>query len=140
FVFSVHPLQMLEPSVRTLPCPIIHASDLAQHIGRKVWVLGWPITRKEVVTKEGEPMEFVSFEDRTAIYETVFFPETFKRFCQDLDTNRAYLLHGRVESEFDTVSLAVDRLRRILLAGKKHDSSHTQRQNDCPSIHFEQCL
>jgi len=140
FVFSVHPLQMLEPSVRTLPCPIIPASDLAQHIGRKVWVLGWPITRKEVVTKDGEPMEFVSFEDRTAIYETVFFPEAFKRFCQDLDTNRAYLLHGRVESEFDTVSLTVDRLRRILLTGKRHDSSHTQRQNDCPSMHFEQCL
>lgn len=125
FVLSVHPLQMLEPSIRTLPCPIVSASDLTQHIGQKVWVLGWPITRKEVVTKEGEPMEFVTFEDRTAIYETVFFPEAFKHFCQDLDHNRAYLLHGRVESEFGTVSVTVDRLRRIApRTGKKHDSSH----------------
>jgi len=114
FVLSIHPLAMFESSVRSLPYPIVPASNLTRYIGQRVWLLGWPITRKEVVTKEGEPMEFVSFEDQTAIYETVFFPKTFKRFCQDLDTDRPYLLHGRVESEFDTVSVTVDQLRRLI--------------------------
>ncbi len=76
-------------------------------------MLGWPITRKEVMTKEGEPMEFFSFEDQTAIYEAVFFPKVFKRFCQDLDMDRAYLLWGRVESEFGTVSLNVQNVRKL---------------------------
>jgi error-prone DNA polymerase len=58
-------------------------------------------------------MEFVSFEDRTAIYEAVFFPEAFQRFCQELDKERPYLLCGRVESEFETVSLTVKQLIRI---------------------------
>ncbi len=58
-------------------------------------------------------MEFVSFEDTTAIYETIFFPQAFRRFCQDLDMNRAYLLYGQVGSEFGAVSLQVHRLVRL---------------------------
>jgi len=33
---------------------------------------GWPVTRKEVLTREGEEMEFFTFEDKTGIFETVF--------------------------------------------------------------------
>ena len=58
-------------------------------------------------------MEFFSFEDQTAIYEAVFFPKAFKRFCQELDMDRAYLLCGRVESEFGTVSLNVQSVRKL---------------------------
>jgi DNA-directed DNA polymerase III PolC len=114
-VLSVHPLTQWEPVVSALPYRPVPASELAQHVGQRIWVLGWPITRKEVMTKEGEPMEFFSFEDRTAIYETVFFPKAFRRFCQDLDMDRAYLLGGRVESEFGTVSLNVQSVRKLKL-------------------------
>jgi error-prone DNA polymerase len=113
FVLSVHPLKLWEPVINTLPYRPVRASELAQHIGKRVWVLGWPITRKEVMTKGGEPMEFFSFEDQTAIYETVFFPKAFKRFCQELDMDRAYLLFGRVESEFGTVSLNVQSAQKL---------------------------
>ncbi len=113
FVLSVHPLILWGPVVRTLPYRPVPASELAQHVGKRLWVLGWPITRKEIMTKEGEPMEFFSFEDQTAIFETVFFPKAFKRFCQDLDMNRPYLLCGRVESEFSTVSLNVQSVQKL---------------------------
>lgn len=63
-------------------------------------------------------MEFVSFEDKTDLYETVFFPGAFRRFCQDVDMNRAYLIWGRVESEFDTVSLTVGRIAKLPLEAK----------------------
>lgn len=58
-------------------------------------------------------MEFISFEDTTAIYETVFFPRAFQRFCQDVDMNRAYLLYGRVESEFGAESLNVLQMKKV---------------------------
>ena len=112
-VLSVHPLTMWQPAIRALPYRPVPASKLAQHVGRQVWVLGWPITRKEVMTREGEPMEFFSFEDQTAIYETVFFPKVFKRFCQEVNMERAYLLYGRVESEFGTVSLNVQSVHKL---------------------------
>lgn len=113
FVLSVHPLALVEPMVCKLPHRVTKAADLHRHVGERVCTAGWPITRKEVLTREGEPMEFVSFEDRTAIYETVFFPSTFRRFCQDVDMNRGYLILGKVESEFDTVSLAVNRVVKL---------------------------
>ncbi len=118
FVLSTHPLTLVESVVRALPHGTIPARDLASHVGERVCLVGWPITRKEVWTKEGEPMEFVSFEDKTDLYETVFFPGAFRRFCQDVDMNRAYLIWGQVESEFDTVSLTVGRIAKLPLAAK----------------------
>lgn len=113
FVLTIHPLDLFQDSIRKLPCRIVPASELMRHVGRQAKVLGWPITRKEVLTREGEPMEFVSLEDQTALYEAVFFPKAFQRFCQDLDRDRAYFLQGRVESEFGAISLRVQHLMRI---------------------------
>jgi len=106
-ILSVHPLAAYADSVRSLPQRIVKASELPQRVGQRIWLLGWLVTRKEVLTKAGETMEFVSFEDETAIYETVFFPKTFQRFCQKVDAGRGYLIHGQVESEFDAVSVTV---------------------------------
>ncbi len=108
FPLSVHPLDLVEPFFRSLRAAIVPASDMAAHVGEKIHMKGWPVTRKEVLTGKGEQMEFFTFEDKTGIFETVFFPKPFRRFCQDLDMSHAYLLHGRVESEFDVVSLNVD--------------------------------
>lgn len=113
FVISVHPMDMAEPFFRSIGQKIIPSSDFAAHIGKRIWVKGWPVTRKEVLTKEGEEMEFFTFEDKSGIFETVFFPKPFKRFCQDLDMSHAYLIHGRVESEFDVVSLNVEYACRV---------------------------
>ncbi len=40
FVLSVHPLEMFKPSLHTLPFPLAAASDLARHVGRRVWLWG----------------------------------------------------------------------------------------------------
>ncbi len=113
FVLSVHPLKLWEKAIRALPQRIVPARDLHRHGGKGVWVMGWLVTRKEVLTREGDSMEFVSFEDTTAIYEAVFFPEAFKRFCQELNPDRPFLLFGRVEREFGTECLNVLRMHPL---------------------------
>ncbi len=114
-LFSVHPAacyrKHLERS-RRLPETVI-ASELERWVGRTVWVLGWPVTRKEILTREGDAMEFVSFEDETAIYEAVFFPEVFNRFCQRLDMGRGYLLRAAVEKDHGAVNLVVRDLKPL---------------------------
>lgn len=115
FVLSVHPITLWNGWIRGIPQKVLHASNLAGQVGKTVRVIGWPITRKEVVTREGDPMEFVSFEDQTAIYETVFFPRAFQRFCRDLTMDRPYLLYGEVQEEFGTVSLNVSQLQKAPL-------------------------
>jgi DNA-directed DNA polymerase III PolC len=124
-VLSVHPLKLWEPAIRALPQRIVLAADLDRQVGRRVWVLGWPITRKEVLTREGESMEFVSFEDTTAIYETIFFPQAYRKFCQEVDMHRAYLLYGQVGSEFGAVSLQVQRVQRLTSATAARGQTYT---------------
>jgi DNA polymerase III alpha subunit len=92
---------------------IVPANQLSKYVDRRVTLAAWSITGKEVVTKKGDPMEFVSFEDETAIFETTFFPKAYQRFCQILDMNRAYLLTGRVQEQYGTVSVNVEDIQRL---------------------------
>jgi error-prone DNA polymerase len=110
FVLSVHPLRCCAHALRHFPRPAVPARTLSRHVGRTVWVLGWPITRKEILTQAGESMEFVSFEDQTALFEAVLFPEAFRRYCQELDMDRPYGLYGRVEADFGAFNLTIQRL------------------------------
>jgi error-prone DNA polymerase len=109
FMLSVHPLKEIYISGRK----IVRANQLSRYVGRRVTLAAWSITGKEVLTKKGDPMEFVSFEDETAIFETTFFPKAYQRFCQILDMNRAYLITGRVEEQYGTVSVNVEHIRRL---------------------------
>jgi error-prone DNA polymerase len=53
-------------------------------------------------------MEFASFEDTTALYETTFFPRAYERFSRMLGYHRPYLLRGRVEEDYGAISLTVE--------------------------------
>jgi len=55
----------------------VKAGDLHRHVGKHVTMVGWLVTGKTVQTKDGDPMKFLSFEDTTGIYETVFFPKVY---------------------------------------------------------------
>jgi DNA polymerase III alpha subunit len=89
----------------------VRGADLAKHAGKRVTTAGWWVTGKLITTRDDEPMEFISFEDTSALYETVFFPETYARFCHMLNRSRPYLLGGTVQEEFGAVTLAVDSVR-----------------------------
>ena len=76
-----------------------------------VVALGWLVTGKTVHTKDGDPMKFVSFEDTTGLYETVFFPKMYNRFCYMLNEMRPYILKGKVEEDFGSITLTVTWIR-----------------------------
>jgi len=59
---------------------------------------------------DDEPMEFISFEDTTAIYETTFFPRVYERFCRMLTTARPYVLRGRIEEDFGALAMTVEEI------------------------------
>ncbi len=111
FLASRHPLSLYADQLARVRH--VDAVDLEQHIGRHVTVPGWLVTGKTVQTKKKEPMEFVSFEDTTALFETVFFPKAYARFCHMLTTTRPYWLTGRVEESFGVPTLNVVQVRLI---------------------------
>ncbi len=112
FILSVHPLTLIDFRGRP-PAPLVAAKDIEQYVGKKIWTLGWPVTRKGILSKNSELMEFVSFEDLTGIYETVFFPEAYRRFTLLLDYDRPYALQGTVEQDRGAVTLTVHDLRKL---------------------------
>ncbi|MCA0447898.1 MAG: DNA polymerase III subunit alpha [Bacteroidetes bacterium] len=108
FVLSVHPLFLFKRITDRLNH--IPGSKLHLFVGKRVRTIGWMITRKVVYTKNDEPMQFVSFEDTTAIYETVFFPEAYAKFCTMLSTVKPYKLYGLVMEDFSAITLQVEKV------------------------------
>jgi error-prone DNA polymerase len=106
-----HPLERYHEKVQATV--LVAARDLAQYVGRTVTLLGWLVTEKIVTSKKGEPMEFVTFEDQTSLYDATFFPDIYRRCCHLLGANQAYVVTGVVEEHFGTVTLTVIRLRLL---------------------------
>ena len=102
---SRHPLTLHRQALlRHKP---IRATELLRHAGKPVTMIGWWITTKTVQDKHGRPMEFISFEDTTALYDATFFPDAYAKFCLRLSQKRPYLLKGVVDEEFGVASLRV---------------------------------
>ena len=95
----------------------IHAIDIRHHIGRRVTLIGWPITHKTVTTSNREPMSFITFEDESGLCETVMFPELYKRRAILLDYSRPFILHGEVVNELGAVTLTLTELIRLETRG-----------------------
>ncbi|MFZ3110339.1 MAG: DNA polymerase III subunit alpha, partial [Rectinemataceae bacterium] len=104
-----HPLELWP---RAFAAPRDRAVDLRRSVGRRVRLLGWPITAKPVLTASEEPMEFVSFEDETAIFEAVLFPEAFRKFRHLLFEEGPLWITGLVENNRGAISLTIENLVR----------------------------
>ena len=91
----------------------IAASELAACRGRRVRLRVWLLSGKLVSTKTGEAMEFLTFEDETAVVEATFFPEIYRRYAHILRSGRGYLLEGLVEEDFGALTLTVERVQSL---------------------------
>jgi DNA polymerase-3 subunit alpha/error-prone DNA polymerase len=84
-------------------------------------MVGWPVTQKEVWTKDGLTMSFLTFEDETAIYETVIFPQIYEKYNRLLFDQRPLLVCGRVIDDEGAVCLEVSKIEVLgsLATGEK---------------------
>ena len=111
FPLSCHPLDLCKDVLAHIPH--LPAKDLTLHIGEEVTVAGWLLTEKIISTKKGEPMEFVTFEDQTGLYDATLFPDVYRQYCHLLAPNHAYVVTGLVEEQFSTDTLTVKELRLL---------------------------
>ena len=102
---SCHPLTLYRGALTRHKA--VPAREMKRCTGRSITMIGWWITTKTVQDKHGRPMEFISFEDTTAIFDATFFPDVYARFCRKLSQQRPYLLKGIVEEEFGVATLRV---------------------------------
>ena len=106
FLLSVHPLDLYRHALNGLD--YVRAKDLHTKVGKQVTTIGWYITGKTVRTKRDDTMKFVSFEDQTGIYETVFFPKVYNRYCHMLNASRPYIFKGKVEENSGAITMTVN--------------------------------
>jgi error-prone DNA polymerase len=111
FPLHCHPLDLFREAL--VGISHIFAKDLDQYVGKEVTLIGWLLTEKIVSTKKGEPMEFMTLEDQTGMYDATVFPTTYRHYCHLLATNQAYVLTGLVEEHFSTVTVTVKTLRLL---------------------------
>ena len=111
FPLRSHPLDVFHEAYKDVR--YILAKDLAMHIGREVTLIGWLLTEKIVSTRKGDPMEFMTLEDQTAMYDATVFPQTYRQYCHLLAVNQAYMITGLVEEQFSAVTVTVRTLRLL---------------------------
>lgn len=99
----------------TSPLPLLDIGanatigQLGDLIGEQTTTYGVISTTREITTKAGDRMAFVSLTDGTATIEVVVFPRLFAERKDDLKEGRLLVVIGRIEARLDTISLLADR-------------------------------
>ena len=83
----------------------IPANEAHKYVGKGVKVFGWPVTERIHVTSTGEPMQFLSVEDKTGVVAVLFWPRNYKRFGDVLAKPGPYEIWGRIVEDWGTFSL-----------------------------------
>jgi DNA polymerase-3 subunit alpha/error-prone DNA polymerase len=73
-------------------------------------MVGWPVTQKDVWTKDDLTMSFLSLEDEAAMYETVIFVQAYERYSKPPFDQRPLLVYGRVANDEGALSVEIDRI------------------------------
>ncbi len=107
---SIHPLKIYRP---LLSNRIGYAKDIPKNVGRSVYLIGVYITRKETRTGNKEPMEFLTLEDETDIYECVLFPKVFAEFGDIINWETLFIIHGKVEQSFGICSVNINKIASL---------------------------
>jgi len=109
FLCDIHPLECIVSQGKNC----IKGCDLDNYRGEQVNIAAWLLTGKLVSTKNGEVMEFLTFEDETALFETTFFPQVYRRYASVLSGGRPYILSGLVEEDYGALTLTVKKIKPL---------------------------
>lgn len=111
FLTEFHPLVMYQKELKTMKR--IAAEDLEKFVKKPVTLAGWPVAMKNIRTKDKKTMSFNTFDDETALFETVFLPDTFRKSRHLLDMRTPLLISGTVENDHGALQVMVDLVKRL---------------------------
>jgi DNA-directed DNA polymerase III PolC len=104
---SCHPLEILVPG--ELAGARVRSTELEEHLGETVSLVGWLIAQRRAVTKKRDYMQFLTFEDLSGTFEVTIFPRDYQRLGALVGRARVHRVTGKVSDRTGSVSLiAVD--------------------------------
>ena len=89
---------------------IKYAKDIKYNIGQSIYLLGIYITSKESKTRKSEPMEFLTLEDESGIYDCVLFPNVFEECGDLLHWETLFIIRGRIEESYGVCSVTIEKI------------------------------
>jgi DNA polymerase-3 subunit alpha/error-prone DNA polymerase len=92
----------------------IKGYQIPHYVEKMVTLIGYPITKKTIVTKNELLMDFISFEDETSLYETLIFPAVHKRYQTLLMATRPLILNGIVHKDGEAYTVEVHSIRLLI--------------------------
>lgn len=121
FYITGHPLHRFEKELRKLNPTSI--DQLKREEGADTVVAGMPIQVKQIRTRRGEPMAFLSLEDLTATIEVVVFTDLYRRVRSLLEGDDPIVVRGRVDMGRDEPKLIANEIS--LLGGTSSQGGKT---------------
>ncbi|MFM1654266.1 DNA polymerase III subunit alpha [Brevibacillus sp. B_LB10_24] len=78
--------------------------------GEVVKIVGMVLEAKQIQTKKGEPMAFLTVEDKTSAVEAVVFPQVYKKYRELCQRESLIVLEGKVDAGEEEVKLLASRM------------------------------
>ena len=121
FYISRHPLARLQEDIKRITCE--DTSTLARRKnGGEVKVCGLVSELKEIVTKKGDRMAFLTLEDMKGFVEVILFPEVFRAALPVLSGGDPVLVRGMLDPSEDHVKIKATEVQALTeesLSGKR---------------------
>ncbi|MGI8316804.1 DNA polymerase III subunit alpha [Halobacillus mangrovi] len=106
---SEHPLEIHRKKLRTNGfVSVMHSYKVQHH--RKLKLAAVIETIKEIRTKRGDPMAFLTISDETSEIDVVIFPELYRSVKPWLSEQMLVLLEGKVEERRNTLQIIVSEM------------------------------
>ncbi|MFN8369304.1 MAG: OB-fold nucleic acid binding domain-containing protein [Bacteriovoracaceae bacterium] len=111
---SGHPLDKVAHMINELSSmPISGISELQGNDKRDVILAGMITQKKDLLTKKGDKMCFLSLEDLSGKIEGVVFPKTFQEYSSLLNVEEIVVMHGYINLTEEPKKLIVNKIRKL---------------------------
>ena len=130
FYLSGHPLSRYQ--AQALRAGAVGIGELSiREEGSRVWLFGLPGTMKEIATKSGDRMAFLTLEDTTGAIEVTIFPETYRNSLAHLRSGQPVLVRGRLEGGDDARKILAEEIRPIEANEETRTSLRERSETRC---------
>ena len=88
--------------------------DLPRCAGQRVKLFGRQVTERiHGVQRTGEPMMFLTLEDRSGTADVILWPDVFQRYADAVLGGGPFEVRGRVEEDWGACSLVAEQVRAV---------------------------
>ncbi len=129
FYLTGHPLDSHRQELGLLTTSLL--TGLGEFNNKAVRVGGLVKNRKNIISKKGDRMAFITLEDISGTAEVVIFPKTYQQSVELLDQDIPLIIQGKAEAEEQVCKIIADEIVSLADARKRYiESAHILLRSD----------